>query len=275
MDPRLGLGEIKAFAARIADAARAETLPRFRAGAAIDLKAGARFDPVTDADREAERALRRLIEATYPDHGVIGEEFGETRADAPARWVLDPVDGTRAFICGAPTWATLIAFERHARPVLGLIDQPFTDERWIGDGAACLYRRGGEEREARVSGCASLAEARVTTTDPRGTEYFTAQEAATFAAVSTKARATRFGYDAYGYALLALGEIDLVVEAGLARHDYAALLPVIEGAGGVASNWDGAPVGADGRGEVIAAATPGLLAEALALISENRGSADA
>ncbi|MEO1013887.1 MAG: inositol monophosphatase family protein [Pseudomonadota bacterium] len=261
------LQEFTTFAERLADVARSETLVRFRAGAAIDVKDGHRFDPVTDADREAERAQRALIETVYPDHGVLGEEFGETRPDARERWVLDPVDGTRAFICGAPTWATLIAFERDDEPVLGVIDQPFTDERWIGDGKACLYRRAGVARTARVGDCVSLADARATTTDPRGTEYFSDAEARAFEAVSSKARLTRFGYDAYGYALLALGELDLVMEAGLQRHDYAALLPVIEGAGGVASNWRGDPVGSDGRGEILAAASDQLLKETLAVIA--------
>ncbi|MBI1391113.1 MAG: histidinol-phosphatase [Alphaproteobacteria bacterium] len=261
---------IKPFAERLADAARAETLPRFRAGAQIYNKAGMWFDPVTDADREAERAQRRLIEAMYPDHGILGEEFGETRPEASARWVLDPVDGTRAFVCGAATWATLIAHEINQSPVLGVIDQPFTDERWIGDGAACVYRRAGVEAPSRVSGCAELGKARITTTDPRSTAYFTRAEALAFEAVADAARLARFGFDAYGYALLALGEMDLVMEAGLQRHDYAALVPVIEGAGGVVTNWRGERPGADDRGEILAAGSAPLHAEALALIADVR-----
>lgn len=272
-DENISLPQIRDFAQRLADAARRETLPRFRTGIAVFNKAGMWFDPVTDADREAERAQRRLIEAMYPKHAILGEEFGEVRAGAPVRWVLDPVDGTRAFVCGAPTWTTLIGVEFDRAPRLGVIDQPFLDERWIGDADGTVYQRGDDVRAARVSTCRQLEKARITTTDPRTTAYFSRTEAKAFDAVATAARLVRFGYDAYGYALLALGEIDVVMESGLARHDYSALLPVVRGAGGLATNWSGADVGSDDRGELLVAATPELHADVLAVIARSRADA--
>lgn len=258
--------ELAVFAGRLADAARCETLPRFRAGAPIFNKAGALFDPVTDADREAERVLRRMIEAVYPKHGIIGEEFGAVRADADYRWVIDPVDGTRAFMCGAATWATLIAVERGAAPALGIIDQPFTDERWTGGAGRAQFRHGGETRLCRTSGVTDIARARLSTTDPRREAYFSADEAAAFAAVAAKAQVARFSLDAYAYGLLAIGELDLVVEASLKRHDFSALAPVVEGAGGVITGWKGEPLGDCASGRVIAAATRELHEAALALL---------
>lgn len=257
-----------AFAERLADAARAETLPRFRAAVAVFNKSGASFDPVTDADREAERALRRMIGETYPGHGVIGEEFGAARADAPWRWILDPVDGTRAFICGVASWATLIALEKDGRSVLGVIDQPFTQERWIGARGATTYRQAGRERLCRTSGVRDLAAARLSTTDPRATGYFMPEEADAFARVADRARVLRFSLDAYAYGLLALGELDLVVEASLKRHDFAALIPIIEGAGGIVTGWRGETLGDSKRGRILAAATPELHEAALEILRD-------
>lgn len=258
--------ELSVFAGRLADAARAETLPRFRAGAAVASKEGLSFDPVTDADREAERALRRMIAATYPLHGVIGEEFGAERADADYRWVIDPVDGTRAFVCGAATWATLIGLEKTGRPSLGIIDQPFTDERWLGLPGRATYRRGGELRQCRTSGVTDLARARLSTTDPRREGYFTGDEAAAFADLAAKTQVARFSLDAYAYGLLAIGEIDLVVESSLKRHDFSALVPIVEGAGGVISGWRGETLGDDARGRIVAAASPELHRAALDIL---------
>ncbi len=261
------LAELRAFADRLADAARAETAPRFRDGAAVFNKAGIWFDPVTDADREAERVMRRMIEAMYPEHGVLGEEFGETTGAGDWRWVLDPVDGTRAFVCGAPTWMTLIGLERAGTPTLGVIDQPFTDERWVGVAGETTYRRGETVAPARVSGLEALGKARLATTDPRRGQYFSEAEAAAFERLAGDVRLARFGMDAYAYALLAIGEFDLVVESGLQRYDYCALVPVVEGAGGVFTNWDGDPPGADDRGRTLAAASPALHEAALAILA--------
>ena len=260
------LRDFTVFAERLADAARGETLPRFRAGAAIDNKLSLAFDPVTDADREAARVQREMIRAVYPKHGVIGEEFGSENSGAEWRWVLDPVDGTRAFICGVASWATLIALEKDRTPVVGVIDQPFTDERWIGAGGETLYRRAGAASRCRTSGLEDIAAARLSTTDPRAGGYFGAGAAARFDKVAARARVCRFSLDAYAYALLASGEIDLVIENSLKRHDFAALAPVVEGAGGVITAWSGEPLGSDERGTCVAAATPALHAAAVELL---------
>ncbi len=258
------------FAAELADAARLETLPRFRRGVNIvnklEEKPGDDFDPVTDADREGERAIRALIEATYPDHGILGEEFSERQGGGPWRWVLDPVDGTRAFMCGGATWTTLIALEYEGKHVMGLIDQPFTDERWTAFDGVTRYTRGGKASALKTSGREDISKARISTTDPLASAYFSAEDAAAYGRVAAAAQVARYSMDAYAYGLLAMGEIDVVLETSLQRHDYAALVPVIEGAGGVITNWRGEPPGTDDRGEVLAAATPALHATALALV---------
>ena len=256
------------FAKRLAEAARNETLRRFRTGADVFNKAGIWYDPVTDADREAERVVRRLIKAAFPNHGIVGEEFGAENEDAALRWVLDPVDGTRAYVCGIASWATLIALEFEKSPIIGLIDQPYTDEVWLGrpDGAEFVSR--GETKPCRTSDVTEISKARLTTTDPRRVAYFTSNEAAAFETVADQARLVRFSLDAYGYGLLALGELDLVIEAGLQRHDFAALAPVVTGAGGVITNWRGEPFGSDDRGRVVAAATPQLHEAALTMLSD-------
>jgi len=262
------LSEYASFARRLAAAARLETLPRFRGGGDVFAKDGPQYDPVTDADREAERVMRAMIAQAHPDHGVIGEEFGAERAEAEWRWILDPVDGTRAFVCGAASWATLIALERGAAPVLGLIDQPFTDECWIAAEGRTEYVRHGKAAPCRTSGETALADARISTTDPRpAVAYFNEEEAAAFDRIAHATRVARFSFDAYAYGLLAIGALDLVVETGLQHHDYAALAPVVEGAGGVVTNWRGDPLGADDRGEILAAATPALHEAALKLLS--------
>lgn len=251
------------FAEALADAARDETLPRFRAGAPADNKAAIGFDPVTDADREAERRMRTLIAEAYPGHGICGEEFGHSNEHAALCWVLDPIDGTRAFVCGAATWTTLIALEVDGASVVGVIDQPFTDERWVGVGGRATHARAGAKRICRASGVLSLAAARISTTDPRADGYFEPEEAAAFAELARASRLARFSFDAYAYGLLALGELDLVVEASLKRYDVAALVPVVEGAGGVITGWRGEPLAESPRGRIVAAATPALHREAL------------
>ncbi|MGH1344164.1 MAG: histidinol-phosphatase [Nannocystales bacterium] len=252
-----------AFAHELADAAKLETLPRFRSPLAVDNKVAADFDPVTDADREAERVIRALIEDRFPEHGILGEEHGERLPQAHRRWVLDPVDGTRSFICGSPTWTTLIALEADREPLLGVIDQPYVGERWIGtDGRAWLHRH-GSVKVIRTSSCRSLADARISTTDPRAAGYFDEDQAALFARIAAASKLARFSMDAYAYALLASGELDLVIESGLQHYDYAALAPVVRGAGGVITGWGGKAFDAAGGGHTVAAATPELHAAAL------------
>ena len=257
----------RAFAIRLADAARKVTLPHFRNNATVFNKAGALYDPVTDADRDAERVQREMIEAVFPDHSILGEEFGEVQKDSPWRWVLDPVDGTRAFVCGIASWMTLIALEYEGAPVVSVLDQPFLDERWIGVAGASTYERGEQRQACKTSGLKDLSAARISTSDPRASEYFSNEEAARFEAVASATRLARFSLDAYGYALVASGELDLVIEAGLQRHDWAALKPVVEGAGGVFTNWRGDVAGSDDRGEIVAAATPELHEAALKFLA--------
>jgi len=251
------LESFAAFAGRLADAARAETLERWRAGCAAEGKAGAAdFDPVTEADRGAERAMRALIEAEFPDHGIFGEEFEDRPARGRWAWSLDPVDGTRSFICRLPTWTTLIALLDEGRPVLGVIDAPVLGERYVGWGEAAW--RNGEP--VRASGCARLAEARVSTTDP-----YLFEDMGVWERIRGAARTTRYGHDGYGYACLAAGGLDLVIECGLKAHDYNALVPVVRGAGGWIGDWEGGEDFAAGR--VIAAASRRLYEEAVGVIS--------
>jgi len=250
----MDLEALTAFADRLADAARQETLGRWDAGCAVSGKSGKLdFDPVTDADREAERAMRALIEAAYPVHGIAGEEFPDKPPQGPHVWSLDPVDGTRSFICRLPSWTTLIALLEDDRPVLGLIDAPCLDERYAAAAGRGTFRSPACDLPLKTSGCTVLGEARLTTSEP-----FILGEAGleAFCRLRRAARTTRYGLDGYGYARLAAGSLDLVVESGLAPHDYNALVPVVTAAGGVIGNWSG---GGDlSAGRVIAAATPAL-----------------
>lgn len=250
------------FAASLADAARAVTLPRWRDAGAVENKAGqGGYDPVTEADRAAERAMRALIEYRYPNHGISGEEFPDRPARGRYVWSLDPIDGTRSFVCGLPSWTTLIALLDEGVPVIGLIDAPRLGERYVGcDGGARLVSAAGE-RPLQASGCSSLADARFSTTDPL---MFEGAAAEGFGRLRAKARLTRYGHDAYGYARLADGNLDLIVESGLQPHDWAALIPVVQGAGGVVGNWQG---GDDlSGGAVVAAATRALYDETVAVL---------
>jgi histidinol phosphatase-like enzyme (inositol monophosphatase family) len=245
-----------AFASRLAHAARGVTLAGAERSVEDKSKGGA-FDPVTDADRDAELAIRALIEAEYPDHGINGEEHEERPARCAYQWSLDPIDGTRAFICGLPSWTTLIALLEGGAPILGVIDAARLDELYLGDGKHAWLN--GEP--IRTSNCRTLAEARLSTTDPF---LFGAEEAARFRRLREAARLTRYGLDAYGYARLAAGQLDLVAESGLKPHDWQALVPVIRGAGGVIGNWQG---GTElSAGQVLAAATPELFEAAVAVL---------
>ena len=252
--------DLVAFARRLADAARRETLPRWAAGCAAEDKGGGMdFDPVTEADREAERAMRALIEAHFPDHGIAGEEFPDRPARGPYCWSLDPIDGTRSFTCGLPNWVTLIALLEEGKPRLGIIDAPCLGELYAGgDGGASVAAAGGESPLA-VSGCARLRDARLSTTDPY---LFEGVEAEAWERVRRAARTTRYGHDGYAYAKLAAGGLDLVIESRLKPHDYNALIPVVRAAGGVFGDWRG---GEDfTAGKVIAAASRKLFDEAVA-----------
>ena len=249
-----------AFFRHLSAAARSVTV-----GAAVpeaDNKDGAGgYDPVTALDRAAEQALRAAIEARFPDDGIEGEEFGLTRGDAGRRWCLDPIDGTRALICGLPNWTTLVALLDDGQPVAGMIDAPVLDELVVAiDGKTSLVSASGLQ-PLRASACQVLGEARLSTTDPF---LFSAIDLAGFDRLRRSVRVTRYGLDALAYARLGAGSIDLVAETGLKPHDYNALVPIVRGAGGVIGNWNG---GDDlSGGDVLAAATPALFDQALEML---------
>lgn len=256
---RIAVGvKLIAFAQELAAAARAETLSRWTSGCVAEDKGGGAYDPVTEADREAERVMRALIRERFPDHGVTGEEWPDEPGSGSYLWSLDPVDGTRSFICGLPTWTTLIALLENSAPIIGVIDAPVLDETYVGSTAGAWLTCKGERKPLRASGCATLREARLSTTDP-----FLLDDA--FDRVRRAARVTRFGHDGYGYARVAAGSLDLVIESGLKPHDYNALIPVIRGADGHIGDWRG---GTDfAAGQVVAAATRALYDEAVELLS--------
>lgn len=249
------MSELRAFLEHLSAAAREVTL-----GAPVpdaDNKAGeGAYDPVTELDRAAERVLRAAIEARFPEDGIEGEEYGLVRPDARRRWLIDPIDGTRALICGLPSWTTLVALLEDGQPVAGFIDAPVLGELNLGfDGSAW---RGDEM--LRTSGCTDLSDARLATTD-----YHLLGEGMTaFDRVRMQARVTRYGLDALAYARVASGDIDLVIENGLKPHDWAALVPVVRGAGGVVGNWQGGDdlIG----GDVVAAASEPLFSQAISLL---------
>jgi histidinol phosphatase-like enzyme (inositol monophosphatase family) len=202
------------------------------------------------------------VRARFPDHGIQGEEFDDVAGAGRYRWVIDPIDGTRAFMMGSPLWGTLIGLLDGARPVLGLMNQPFTAERFWSEGRASRMRdRGGKTRRIKTRACARLADATLTSTHP---DLFSAAEAARFNAVKRRVRMTRFGGDCYGYCLLAAGFVDVIIEAGLKPHDIVPLIPIIEGAGGLVTTWDGGPA-ADG-GRILVAGDARMHAEAVALL---------
>jgi len=253
--------DLDAFLVELNRASAAAILPLFRADHGLKDKGGpGAFDPVTEADRGAEAAIRRLIAERYPHHGVIGEEYGEDRPGAEHVWVIDPIDGTRAFIAGLPLWTTLIGLRHEGTPVLGSIGQPFLGEIYIGGrgGSRLITADGARALKTRTG--VGLGSAIIATTDPEA--CFDAAEAAAWRALRRGARLARLGCDAYAYAMVAAGTLDLVVEAGLKCWDIDAAIPVVEGAGGVVRDWTGAVVGRHG-GRVVLGGDEALLAEAL------------
>jgi inositol-phosphate phosphatase / L-galactose 1-phosphate phosphatase / histidinol-phosphatase len=246
--------EFVAFAGLLAEAAGEAIRPHFRSGLGFDDKADS--SPVTIADRAAEAAIRSLIEKAYPDHGIWGEELGMIRPEAEYLWVLDPIDGTKAFLAGKPLFCTLIALMRGGVPILGVIDQPVARERWVGAGGQPTRFNGNP---VQVRACAGVAAALLNCTSPL--MFRTSEQQQAFAA-----KIAHFGGDAYGFALIASGFIDLVVEANLQLYDWAALVPVIEGAGGRMTDWQGQRLRLSGSGDVIAAGDGRVHAEALRLV---------
>jgi histidinol phosphatase-like enzyme (inositol monophosphatase family) len=257
------LQSLEDLAIDLARAAGASILPLFRADHGLENKAaGTAFDPVTAADKGAEAAIRDVLAARFPEHGIIGEEYGEDRPGAEFVWVLDPIDGTRAFIAGLPLWCTLIGLRWQGEPVVGVIAQPYLDEVFVGSGGRARLIRPGHEERLTVRACPGLDQAIIATTDP---DLFTDAERGAWTQVRAAARLARYGCDAYAYAMVAMGKMDLVLESGLKAWDIEAAVPVIEGAGGVVTNWRGERAARDG-GQVAIAGDQACLDEALAVL---------
>src|SRR3974390_2506095 len=222
--------DFSSFVDQLAGVSGDSLLPFFPTARAIDNKKTRGFDPVTAADRAAEQAMRVLIRKNFPGHGVIGEEYSAERTDAEYVWVLDPIDGTKSFITGMVAWGTLIGLMRFGEPVFGMMNQPFTREKFSGDGGAARYRGPGGNRDLHVRGCPSLHGAIMSTTSPLLMKH---DDRATFVRLEDKVRLSRYGGDCYAYCMLAAGLIDLVVETEIKPHDIVPLIPVITGAGGI------------------------------------------
>jgi inositol-phosphate phosphatase/L-galactose 1-phosphate phosphatase/histidinol-phosphatase len=236
----------------------------FRASALV-IDAKADDTPVTVADREAEAVMRRMIEEAFPDHGIVGEEYGEVRRNADWVWALDPIDGTKSFVTGKPLFGTLIALLHEGRPVVGVIDMPALGERWLGvDGRATTFigRNGGREAHSRA--CPALAGAWLYTTSP---QMFCGRDAEAFQRLGGSCRACIYGGDCYAYGLVANGTVDLVCESAMQPYDYCALVPVVAGAGGMITDWSGAPLTLASDGRVLAAGDPSLHAAAREMLA--------
>ena len=241
--------DFAAFVNELATVSGETILPFFRTALSIEDKGrGGSFDPVTAADHAAETVMRALIRRTFPDHGIVGEEYGQERADAEYVWVLDPIDGTKSFISGMPAWGTLIGLLRSGEPVFGMMSQPFTRERFSGGGGAARYRGPAGERDLRVRPCSRLSEAILFTTSPR---LMNDADRKSFGRVEDAVRLSRYGGDCYAYCMLAAGHVDLVIETELKPYDVLPLVPIIIGAGGMITSWEGGAPHAGGR--VIAA----------------------
>ncbi|MEM9229943.1 MAG: histidinol-phosphatase [Pseudomonadota bacterium] len=252
------------IALELADAAGTAILPHFRArGLSAENKDQDGFDPVTVADRAAEQAMRAVLARARPQDAIHGEEAGRASGTSGLTWVLDPIDGTRGFIAGVPLWCVLIGLDTGDGPQLGVVDQPYIGERFVGAFGRATVTRLGHEREIAVRPCGALSDATLFTTFP---EVGTEAEGEAFARVAREVRLTRYGTDSYAYALLAMGHIDLVIEAGLRAYDIQGPMAVIQAAGGHVTDWRGGPAHQGGR--VIAAGDPRVHAQALALLQD-------
>lgn len=252
--------ELTAFAEKLADAAGATILPYFRGeGSVADNKAKSGFDPVTEADKAAERAIREIIENERPDDAIMGEEYGSKPGTTGWTWYLDPIDGTRAFMSGLPVWTTLIGLVKDDKSIVGIIDQPYLQERYVGTpSGSYMINSKNEKHPLQTRNCPKLTDAILATTDYF---IFSHPERGAFEHLRATAKLTRYGLDAYAYARVAAGTMDMVAEAGLQPYDVAALIPVIENAGGVVTDWCGKP--ATLGGQIVAAANQEILDEAL------------
>ena len=259
MTNRQTQNEMLAIAHKLADAAAQKTLFYFRsADLQAENKQAQGFDPVTRADQEAETAMRRILEKTRPNDAILGEEESAKSGTSGLSWVLDPIDGTRGFLCGTPNWGTLIAVCGQDGPFIGIIDQPYIKERFIGTPRGAFLQRGTQQTRLTAGRHKTLKEALLFTTFP---EIGTQKERDAFQNLSKQCRLTRYGMDCYAYALLAMGQIDLVVEAGLQPYDVQAPIALVQAAGGIATNWRGGA--AHQGGQIICAGSPAIHEAAL------------
>jgi myo-inositol-1(or 4)-monophosphatase len=255
--------DFAAFVDELATVSGETIRPFFRSALGVDNKSqSGGFDPVTAADRAAEAAMRALIKRTFPAHGIVGEELEADNPNAEYVWVLDPIDGTKSFICGMPAWGTLIALTRRGQPIYGLMHQPFTREHFSGDGTGAHYRGPAGERDLRVRNCAQLGDAIMLTTSPL---LMNEADRRCFGRVENAVRLSRYGGDCYAYCVLAAGHVDLIIETELKPHDVLALIPIIEGAGGIMTTWENEPALKGGR--IVAAGDKRVHAQAMKVLN--------
>jgi myo-inositol-1(or 4)-monophosphatase len=236
--------DFSTFVDQLATVSGDTILPFFRTTLAIENKQPGGFDPVTAADRAAEDVMRTLIRKSFPSHGILGEEYGAERTDSEYVWVLDPIDGTKSFIAGMLAWGTLIGLMRFGEPVFGMMHQPFTRERFSGDGGAASYRGPAGNRELRVRDCASLDDAVLFTTSPL---LMNKTDRAAFGRLENAVKLSRYGGDCYAYCMLAAGLIDLIIETEIKPYDIVAVIPIVAGAGGIVTTWENGPAQEGGR----------------------------
>jgi histidinol phosphatase-like enzyme (inositol monophosphatase family) len=254
--------EFTDFALALAAAAATQILPHFRQNTPVAVKEHEHWDPVTEGDKAGERAMRHLIEKHYPSHGIIGEEYGEKKGTSGLTWILDPVDGTRAFVIGLPVWATLIALYEEGKPRIGVMAQPFIGDIFFGNPQGAWLDHRGARAAIRVSRQKDLSQAMVGTTAPH---LFKGPSAAAFERLASQTQHVRFGLDAYSYTLVAASHLDIALDAGLQIHDIAALVPIVKGAGGVVGSWTGDDAAQGGN--VICASNQQLLDKAIAVMA--------
>ena len=254
--------ELARFFNELCDLASVETLSRFRKSVDITNKLSDGFDPVTEADKAAENAIRKAILERFSDHGILGEEFGTTNPDAEYQWIIDPIDGTKAYIAGLPSWGTLIGLYKAGQPYAGIMNQPFTGERYICDGEKSFLSHNDKISSLQTSNTQTLSDAIIMTTSPA---LFNHDELAHYSKLESFCKLPRYGADCYAYCMLASGHIDLVVEAGLNAYDIAALIPIVEKSGGIFTDWQGESP-AQG-GQVLVAANNVLHEKAMAALA--------
>lgn len=263
-DPNPKFKPLLAAAHEFADLSGRAVLKHFRKPILVENKAGKGFDPVTAADRAAEKMIAKALRERFPDHAMTGEEFGTNDSKSRYRWIVDPIDGTRAFIMGSPLWGTLVGLLRDGEPVLGIMDQPFTGERYFSGEHTSHLRRAGKTTTLKTRPCPALKDAILTSTHPGLFEA--GRQQAVLETMEKSVRMTRFGGDCYGYCLLAAGFVDVIIEPGLKSYDIAALIPIIERAGGVVTTWDGGA--ASNGGDIIACGDKRLHQAALKIMGK-------